>query len=432
MNDFIKEMSSMHSDYLYQGEGFSNKLPTGIITLDIALGGGVPLNGSIIEIYGEESHGKTTLSYRLCRKCTSVENGYVTWVDSETSYEPEWARIQGLNLDRVIPYRPPYAEAAMNIIIDDIRIYKEKYLPWLVDPKWRPSKIDAANAGLGVSDVEGIKQYMKSVAPPHMIVWDSLAASPVKSVAEEGASFSEGMAYRARLIKMFLSRYNVAVVGCDNIGMILINQVIDKIGSYGGGVTTPGGRGLRHGKHLALYVKKSGSGEKDAENFRLTDYVYISITKNKVTPVISSFPVVFSKSKGYIGATSLLEYLLLIGWFRNAGSWKKFDYVEYDKPTGEVLHEEEISIQRGTFYDMIEKRPEIFRYLCEQVKSLFLERFPTNKNLQDTDISSIIEACFMEETAVPDEDEVASMSGDTVQKKESSNLEDLLDLDIEE
>lgn len=191
--NFREELVSS-KEYLYDGAGFSEKLPTGIVTLDIALAGGIPLNGSIIEIYGEESHGKTTLSYRLCKKCTDQEYGYVTWVDSEVSYDDEWASIQGLDVNKVIPYRPPYAEAAMNLIIDDIKIYKEKYLPWLVDPKWRPSKAEAAAAGLGVSDIEGVKKYMESVAPPHMIVWDSLAASPVKSVAEDGAVFSEGMA----------------------------------------------------------------------------------------------------------------------------------------------------------------------------------------------------------------------------------------------
>lgn len=226
---------------------------------------------------------------------------------------------------------------------------------------------------------------------------------------------------------MFLSRYQVAVVGCSKIGLILINQVIDKIGSYGGGITTPGGRGLRHGKHLSIYVKKSGSGEKDAENFRLTDYVYISITKNKVTPVISSFPVIFSKSKGYIGATSLLEYLMLINWFRSAGAWKKFDYVEVDKETGEIKREEEISIQRGSFYDFIKERPEIFEYLCEQVKAIFLERFPTNKNLQSVDIHSIIEACLEEDTAIPDAEEISSM-GDEVSNEATASE----DISIEE
>lgn len=191
--NFREELVS-NKEYLYDGAGFSEKLPTGIVTLDIALAGGIPLNGSIIEIYGEESHGKTTLSYRLCKKCTDQEYGYVTWIDSEVSYDDEWASIQGLDVNKVIPYRPPYAEAAMSLIIDDIRIYKEKYLPWLLDSKWRPSKSEAAAAGLGVSDIEGIKKYMESVAPPHMIVWDSLAASPVKSVAEDGSAFTEGMA----------------------------------------------------------------------------------------------------------------------------------------------------------------------------------------------------------------------------------------------
>ena len=411
MENFDVSKLISNQDYLYRGGGFSNKLPTGIITLDAALAGGFPLNGSITEIYGEESHGKTTLSYRLCKKCTDTTEGYVTWVDSEVSYSAEWAAVQGVTVEKVIPYRPPYMESAMDIIINDIKLYKERYLPWLVDEKWKPSSADAQRAGVGVTNVATIKEYMEKNAPPHIIVWDSLAASPVKSVAEEGAAFKEGMAYRARLIKSFISRYQVAVVGCEKIGLILINQVIDNIGDmYGPAFTTPGGRGLRHGKHLAIYVKKSGSGEKDAENFKVTDYVMISLTKNKVTPVIASFPVIFSKSRGFIGATSVLEYLWNIQWFRSAGSWKKFDYVQVDKETGEVLSTEEISIQRGTFYELIEKRPELFSYLCEQIKAQLVEKFPSNQSLKDTDMENIIKACLNESSAMPDELEIQSLS----------------------
>jgi hypothetical protein len=217
--------------------------------------------------------------------------------------------------------------------------------------------------------------------------------------------------YRARLIKSFLSRYQVAVIGCEKIGMILINQVIDNIGDmYGPAFTTPGGRGLRHGKHLAIYVKRSGSGEKDAENFKATDYVMISLTKNKITPVIASFPVIFSKSRGFIGATSVLEYLWNIQWFRSAGSWKKFDYNKIDPETGEILETEEISIQRGTFYDLIEKRPELFIYLCEQIKNQLVAKFPSNQSLRDMDMNSIIQACLNESSAMPDEQEIESLA----------------------
>ncbi len=411
MDTFDVSKLVSNQDYLYKGGGFYNKLPTGIITLDAALAGGFPLNGSIVEIYGEESHGKTTLSYRLCKKCTDKSEGYVTWVDSEVSYSAEWAAVQGVNVDKVIPYRPPYMEAAMDIIINDIKLYKERYLPWLVDTKWKPSTADAQKAETGVNNVAAIKEYMEKNAPPHIIVWDSLAASPVKSVAEENSEYSSGMAYRARLIKSFLSRYQVAVIGCEKIGMILINQVIDNIGDmYGPAFTTPGGRGLRHGKHLAIYVKRSGSGEKDAENFKATDYVMISLTKNKVTPVIASFPVIFSKSRGFIGATSVLEYLWNIQWFRSAGSWKKFDYNKVDPDTGEILETEEISIQRGTFYDLIEKRPELFTYLCEQIKEQLVAKFPSNQSLKDMDMNSIIQACLNETSAMPDEAEIESLS----------------------
>lgn len=401
---------SINNGYLYKGKGFSSKLPTGIVTLDLALAGGIPLNGSVIEIYGEESHGKTTLSYRICKKCTDNQRGYLTWIDSEISYDEEWAATQGVNVSKVLSYRPPYMEACMDTIIEDITLYKSTFLPWLVDSKWKPSEDDAKNAGVGVTKVEEIKQWMTENAPPHIIVWDSLAASPIKSVALENSEYSEGMARRARLIKSFLSRYQVSVIGCDHIGMILINQVIDNIGDlYGPAISTPGGRGLRHAKHLSLFVKKSGSGERDAQNFTLTDYTMIAITKNKVTPVISSFPVIFSKSRGYLGSTSVLEYLWIINWFRSAGSWKKFDYITVDESTGEKKVEE-ISIQRSSFYNMIEKRPEIFRYLCEVIKEQLIERFPVGASLRNTDIDSIVSACFSDDSALPDDDEVISLS----------------------
>lgn len=409
MGDF--ELSGLVSDevYQYKGKGFSHKLPSGIPTLDIALGGGLPLDGSIVEIWGEEGHGKTTLSYRLCKRCTD-DDGYVTWIDDEVSYDKGWAAVQGVNVDRIIPYRPPYMERSNDIIIGDIKKYKEQFLPWLVDPKWKPSKEQADAAGLGVSNIEGIKKFMEDNAPPHVIVWDSLAASPVKSVAEEAAEYSSGIAYRARLIKSFLSRYMVAVVGCSKICMILINQVIDNIGSmYGPAITTPGGRGLRHGKHLSIYVKRSGSGEKDAENFKITDYVMISLTKNKVTPVIASFPIIFSKARGFLGATSVLEYLWNIQWFKSAGAWKKFEYTTVNEETGEIS-KEEISFQRGNFYELMEKRPELFNYLCYQIKEQLIEKFPTSQSLRDTDMNAVIEACLNEASAMPDEEELDSLN----------------------
>ena len=67
MDNFDLNNLVSNPHYLDKGGGFSHKLPTGIITLDEALAGGFPLDGSIVEIYGEESHGKTTLSYRMCK-----------------------------------------------------------------------------------------------------------------------------------------------------------------------------------------------------------------------------------------------------------------------------------------------------------------------------------------------------------------------------
>jgi len=404
-NDFI-----VNNNYYYIGNGFEHKLPIGIPTIDIALGGGIPLDGALIEIFGEESHGKTTLSYRICKRCTD-ENGYITWIDSETSYDESWARVQGVNTERLIPYRIGCMEDTNDVIIADIKKYKETYLPWLLDNSWKPTKSYLDSVGIDSKlPLATIKEQLSEIAPSHIIVWDSLAGSPVRSVAEAGANYSEGIAYRARLIKSFLSRYRVHVEGCSKVAMILVNQVIDNIGdTYGPAFSTPGGRGLKHSKHLSIYVKKSGSGEKDSENYTITDYVVLSIVKNKITPVIASFPVIFSKARGFLGATSVLEYLLNMKWFTNAGSWKKFDYITYDESTGEIINTEEVSFQKGNFYTLIGKRPEIFLYLCNQIKQLISLKFPENPAISNVNIEDIIEACLAETNAIPTEEETISI-----------------------
>ena len=71
---------------------------------------------------------------------------------------------------------------------------------------------------------------------------------------------------------------------------------------------------------------------------------------------------------------------------------------------------EEISFQRGTFYDLIEKRPELFTYLCEQIKSQLVEKFPSNQSLKDMDVDAIITACMNEASATPDATEIESFS----------------------
>ena len=70
------------------------------------------------------------------------------------------AAVQGVNVNKVLPYRPPHMEACMDTIIEDVKKYKAKFLPWLVDPRWKPSALDAEKAGVGVTQVDAIKEYM--------------------------------------------------------------------------------------------------------------------------------------------------------------------------------------------------------------------------------------------------------------------------------
>lgn len=394
---------------LYKGGGFTNKLSTGILTLDIALGGGIPFNGALLHLFGAESAGKTSLAYRLCKKVTD-NNGYVTWVDSETSYDPVWAQIQGLKPNLTLGYRPLCKEHCIKLILNDIKKYKSKFLPWLLDSKWQPTKEQAEEAKTGVRDIEGIKNYMIKNAPYHTIVWDSIAAAPLKAQIDEEAEFSQGMMFEARLHKTFLKMYASSVIGCDKINFIILNQVIDNVGSYAGGVTFTGGHSLAHMIHLNILVQKHGRGEQDNDGVTTTDYVTLKVIKNKITPVtMIAFPVIFSKSRGFIGITSLLEYLLSIDFFQGKG-WKKFIYRKIDKETGEVLSEEEINFQYSKFYQLMLDRPELLEYLCEKVKEKFMERFPKTVSLTSSNIHDIVESCLNEENATPNEEELVDLN----------------------
>lgn len=395
---------------VYDGTGFSNRLPTGIITLDIALGNGIPFNGAMIHLFGAESSGKTSLAYRLCKKVTDV-GGYITWFDSESSYDPEWSKIQGLSPESTICYRIPYKEKVMQTIVQDIFKYREKFLPWLDNPKWVPSKEDYEESGFNSRQIDQVKEYLTNKAPYHTIVWDSISASPVKSAYDGEDQFSQGMAYEARLHKAFCKMFFSSVIGCDKINIIIINQVIDDIGSYGGGVTFSGGHALRHAIHLNLLVKKHGRGEVEEDGTTATDYVSLRIMKNKITPVTNiAFPVIFSKSRGYLGLTALLEYLLSIKYFTGT-SWKKFTYKDVDKETGEILKEEEINFQMSKFYKLMYDRPELLKYLCEVVKDRFATTFPKTKSLMSSNLDEIINSCLNEETAVPNSVETLSELG---------------------
>jgi hypothetical protein len=137
----------------------------------------------------------------------------------------------------------------------------------------------------------------------------------------------------------------------------------------------------------------------------------LAITKNKVTPVIASFPVIFSKAKGFMGSTSTLEYiyLLTLPWFITSGSWKKLKMPLFED--GEMTGEfEEVGIQRGLYYDLIKKRPEIEEFIVQSIKDTFVEKFPFNDVLRDMDIQTILQAARQESSHLPSESEILEMA----------------------
>lgn len=378
------ELSSLilNNNFLYRGEKPIAKLPTGFITLDIALGGGIPYDGNIIHCFGLESNGKSSFATLLC-KATVNHNGYVTWIDSENSADPEWMSIQGLDPSQVIIYRPTYKEECMSTIIEDIKCYRRNYLPWLEDPNWKPSPEIAEMSGFGVSKVSEIKGWMTDNAPYHTLVWDSISASPMKAQLEDDP-FKNGMMAEARLHKQFLRILFSYMAELSHCNIIILNQAVDDIDAYRPDITYNGGHALSHAMALNFKIKKHGKGTQSDIGSTINDYTTITIMKNKVSPVSGIvLPINFDKSKGFLPISSVYEYLNSINFFKGT-SWKKFTYAPVNEETMELDKDcmEEISFQPKTLPKKLHDNPNYLLYLALKVRDCFTEQFPNTASLK--------------------------------------------------
>lgn len=381
---------TLNNNFLYNGDRPISKLPTGFLTLDIALGGGIPYDGNIIHCFGLESNGKSSLATLLC-KTTVAHDGYITWIDSENSADPDWFRVQGLDMSKTLIYRPTYKEECIRTIIDDLKLYRNTYLPFIEDPKWKPSAELASQSGCGVSDIEGNKQFLRDTAPYHTVVWDSISAAPLLSQLEDDP-FKQGMMAEARLHKTFLRVLFSYLAEMRNANVIILNQAVDDIDAYHPDITYNGGHALSHAMALNFKIKKHGKGTQSEQGNVVSDYTTITIMKNKVSPVCGiSLPILFDKSQGFLPISSVYEYLNSIGYFKGS-SWKKFTYQPVDYETGEVKGEpEEISFQSARLPGMLVQRPELLEFLANEIRKTFTDQFPNTSSLIHYDMKKVVD-----------------------------------------
>jgi recombination protein RecA len=257
-------------------------IPTGAASLDLALGGGIP-EGRIIEIYGPESSGKTTMTLHIAAECQK-KGGQVAFIDAEHALDPAYAERIGLNLKECMISQPDSGEEALEI----------------AEMLVRSGAVD-------------------------LIVVDSVAALTPKAEIE-GMMGDSHMGLQARLMSQALRKLTAASSksGCT---IIFINQIRHKIGvMFGSPETTTGGNALKFYASVRLDIRRiakieSGTGDdKSATGNR----VRVKVVKNKVSPPFkqAEFDIMFNKGISKLG--DLIDLAVKYEVVKKAGAFFSF------------------------------------------------------------------------------------------------------------
>ena len=251
-------------------------IPTGSLGLDIALGiGGVP-RGRIVEIYGPEASGKTTLALHIVASAQRG-GGEAAYIDVEHALEPAYARAVGVDIDNLLISQPDTAEQALQITEALVRS--------------------------GAIDV---------------IVVDSVAALLPRSELE-GEMGESSVGVLARLMSQALRKL-AGIVSKTNTIVIFINQLREKIGvMYGNPETTPGGRALKYYSSVRLDVRRVETLKSGDE--MIGNRTRVKIVKNKVAPPFkeAQFDVIYGEGISKIG--EIIDLGVRLELIEKAGAW---------------------------------------------------------------------------------------------------------------
>ncbi|MGL1894146.1 MAG: recombinase RecA [Spirochaetaceae bacterium] len=286
-------------------------IPSGSILLDEAIGvGGYP-KGRIIEVYGPESSGKTTLALHAIAECQKI-GGIAAFVDAEHAMDPTYAQNLGVDVDNLWISQPDTGEQALEIVESLIRS--------------------------GAVDI---------------IVVDSVAAlTPQAEI--DGDMGDSHMGLQARLMSQALRKLT-GIISKSGCSLIFINQIRMKIGvMFGNPETTTGGNALKFYASLRMEVRKietMSKGQEDATGNR----VRVKIVKNKVAPPFRKVELEIIFGKGISATASLLDGALKFDLIQKSGAWYSYN-------------EGKIGQGRENVKIYLDEHPELYAILDKEVR----------------------------------------------------------------
>ncbi len=320
-----------------------NNIPgisTGALSLDLALGGkGIP-RGRIVEIFGPESSGKTTLALTVLAHAQKSD-GVAAFIDAEHALDPSWARKIGVNIDDLLVSQPDTGEQALEIC------------ELLV----RSNAVD-------------------------VIVVDSVAAL-IPRAEIEGEMGDTVVGLQARLMSQAMRKLT-GVIARSSCTVIFINQIREKIGvMFGSPETTPGGRALKFYSSVRLDIRRTGS-IKDGD-VAVGNHVRVRVVKNKVAPPFrqSEFDIMFNEGISING--DLLDLGVEEKVIQKSGAW--YSYGELRMGQG-----------REKAKEFLAEHPDLFAEIREKILDI---RMPNrNKTLAEVEAANQGEASAEPDFAV--------------------------------